>query len=138
MWARSGPRPTRSAERSATGWAGTSAAVGRLQREPTVDQPVQRVRQFGRGDLDEEPDVAVVDPEYGHRPPDDEPHRAEHGSVATERDDRVDAVGERVLRHQRHAGTDPLGVASRAIRVRRSRCANSLSTRMESPTGLLG
>ena len=65
--------------------------VVRLELVLAGGQPFQCGLELRRLDLDQEPDVAVVHAEHGHRALRDEPHRAEHRAVAAEGDDQVDA-----------------------------------------------
>ena len=64
-------------------------------------------------DLDEEAEIAQIDAEHRHRAVRDEPQRAEHGPVAAEADERVHAVGERVVGDRLDPGrtTSDVGVA---------------------------
>lgn len=75
-----------------------------------ADSRSSALSRLGRLDLDQEPDVAVVHPEDGHRALRHEPHRAEHGAVAAEGHDQVDAVGEVVVVDHVDPAADALGV----------------------------
>ena len=80
-----------------------------LDREVQPLEPVERVVQLLRLDLDEEPEVAEVDAEHRHRPPRDQAQRPEHRPVAAEADDRVGLLGQLGLRDDRDLAAVPAG-----------------------------
>jgi hypothetical protein len=82
----------------------------RLDREVAAGELLQRLRERRRGHLDQEAQVAVVDPEHRNRPVDHQPHRAEHRAVAAQGDQPADPRAELVVRHRLDVVGHPPGV----------------------------
>ena len=60
-----------------------------LDAEVARGEPLQRRRQLIRGHLDEETQIAMVNPEHRNGPVDHQPHPAEHRAVTAQRDQAV-------------------------------------------------
>jgi hypothetical protein len=81
-----------------------------LDAEVAHGEPLQRRRQLIRGHLDEETQIAMVNPEHRNGPVDHQPHPAEHRAVTAQRDEAVQFGRELGVRYDTDLGRYPVPV----------------------------